>query len=714
MDWYEFDSFRFDAQTRILLKGGLPVTLTPKAADLLFLFLEKPGCVISQEELIRQLWPDTVVEHGNLSYQVHNVRGALGRRMDGEWYIKNLPKRGYQLVAQVQKHYTEKTETSLSSTDKPTTEISQLKAEECCAVEQSKTSFGSLRHWGIFAISGFILAAILLTWSFSPSPQLRVSTYTQLTSPARNIAGGNMFTDGARVYYTEESPRGIKLADISVAGGGIEVTTLLDGYGGLYDLRAPKLELLVGRPVPDQQDNELWVLPQGKSPIRISDLKVNSATWSPDGQRLTYTLHDAVYDVYIAKADGSQKQKIAHVTGSASWLRWSPDGKKIRFTQDNYKNGEMWQSIWEVGADGSNLHRLLEGWNNPPQECCGSWTPDGKFFIFQSTHEGRPDIWALSEERGFWGSNPRPPVLLSSGNEGYYYPRLSVDGKQIFALGTQKRGELVRYDSKLREFVPFLGGISATWVSFAKSGSAVAYIAYSDQTLWRANADGSHKTQITYGPLQIDGFSWSPDEKWFALRARTPGHPWMIYLVPSRGRDVKPLFSSESEQGVPTWSADGKKIAFSDVPSVFGKASGTEIIHILDLETHALSELPGSRGLWTARWSPDGRTLAALTIADQQVMLYDFATKKWRQTNTTNVNNPTWSNDCKYIYFDTAGDDRWLGRVRVSDGHVDELISLHTYQNLAWWWSGVAPDNSPLLLRNLGSTEIYSLSLEYR
>lgn len=212
----------------------------------------------------------------------------------------------------------------------------------------------------------------------------------------------------------------------------------------------------------------------------------------------------------------------------------------------------------------------------------------------------------------------------------------------------------------------------------------------------------------------MDGLSWSPDEKWLALRARNPDKPWTIYLVSSDGGDAKPLIPSDTEQGVPTWSADGRSIAFSDVPLVFGKASGTEVIHLFDVNSHKLSELPGSLGLWTVRWSPDGRSLCALTIDGQRLKLYDFTTKKWRPTRAEKVDNPTWSADGKYIYFDTEGDDRALRRLRVADGRVDELTSLHTYPDLAYGWSGLAPDNSPLILRNLGTTEIFALTLDSR
>src|SRR5258708_3062439 len=104
--------------------------------------------------------------------------------------------------------------------------------------------------------------------------------------------------------------------------------------------------------------------------------------------------------------------------------------------------------------------------------------------------------------------------------------------------------------------------------------------------------------------------------------------------------------------------------------------------------------------------------MTALTIDGQRLMIYDFTTKKWRPTKATNVNNLTWSNDCRYIYFDTEGDDRALRRVSVVDGHVEQFTSLNTYPDLASWWSGVTPDNFPMILRDLGTNEIYSLTLQ--
>jgi Tol biopolymer transport system component len=333
--------------------------------------------------------------------------------------------------------------------------------------------------------------------------------------------------------------------------------------------------------------------------------------------------------------------------------------------------------------------------------------------VFQSTRSGHTGLWAIPERRTLFGKRASIPVPLSWGLIELYAPAISNDGKHVFAVGKRRIGELVRYVSDLHEFVRFLGGISATWVTFSKSGRDVAYTVYPDATLWRAKSDGSEKKQITFAPLEVDGFSWSPDEKWFAIRARSPGNTWRIYLLPSAGGEPVPLMPGENEQGIPTWSADSARICFGDVLSVFGKAEGKQVIHVFDRRDGRLSDLPGSQGFWTSRWSPDGRYLSALTIESQRLMLFDFNANAWRSTGAKDVNNPNWSNDSKYIYYDTELSDKSLRRVRVIDGKVEELASLREFPNLGWWWSGITPDNSPLLLRNLGAPEIYSLELKY-
>jgi Tol biopolymer transport system component/DNA-binding winged helix-turn-helix (wHTH) protein len=717
MIWFEFDSFQFEVETRILRKAGQQVPLAPKAADLLLLFLDNPGKLLSNDELKHRVWRGVAVVESNIHFQLSIVRQVLGQRMNGEPYIENLPKRGYRFVAPVQRRGADRVEIATSQTPaQPVTSKNRSLAVDTLNAFPLRRGPLAIRQWAAFASLGAVLALALTSmpgYRATAPPRVWVTRYTPLTSDGHEKADvQNLLSDGVRIYFEEKVSKGRTLSAVAVSGGGTGQIPLPEGWVNIYDLAPLTSEVLAGYLASDRRGVELWVVPLLGGPRRrVGDLRVTDAKWSPNGRQVAVSLND---ELYIANPDGTQRRKIAQIAGKIYSPRWSPDGKTIRFTVMSIQN-TLLNSIWEVGEDGSNLHELLTGWNNPPNECCGVWTPDGSSFIFQSTRAGRIDLWALSERRGiFKGGGSESPVRLTSGHEGYSSPAVSSDGKQVFAVGSEKRGELVRYDLRSRQFVPFLGGIAATWVSFSRSERSVAYINYKDLTVWRANSDGSEKSQVTFSPFEADGLSWSPDDKWLALRGRTPGKPWNIYLVPSSGGNAEALIPDGTEQAIPTWSADSRRIAFGDVPRIHGKESGKEDIHILDLSDRGLSELPGSRGFWTARWSPDGRYISATTIDGQRLMLYDFKTKKWRSTEAESVDNPTWSRDSKYIYYDTEGPVRNLRRVCVANGHVDQLVNLNAHPNLAWWWSGVTPDNSPLIVRDVGSTEIYALMLESR
>ncbi|MFL6388897.1 MAG: TolB family protein [Terriglobales bacterium] len=155
--------------------------------------------------------------------------------------------------------------------------------------------------------------------------------------------------------------------------------------------------------------------------------------------------------------------------------------------------------------------------------------------------------------------------------------------------------------------------------------------------------------------VQVEGLDWSPDEKWLALRARTPDKPWLIYVIPSEGGKMQMLMPSEKEQGIPSWSRDSKTIAFGDVSAVFDTTNGTDSIHLIDVQSRMVTDIPGSRGLWTARWSPNGRYLAALTMVGQRLMLFDIKYKSWRQIDAVKVNNLTWSKDSESILLRYRG-----------------------------------------------------------
>jgi len=238
----------------------------------------------------------------------------------------------------------------------------------------------------------------------------------------------------------------------------------------------------------------------------------HDAAWLPDG-KLVFAKGA---DVFLAEHDGSNAHKLLTAPGPPSGIRLSPDGSRIRFTVATFtfmgptEVGGV-SSLWEARADGTNPHPLLPDWNNPPQECCGNWTSDGEYFVFQSTRNGLSSLWALADQHPFWRKVTRDPVQLTTGPLNFGSPVLSRDGKKLFVQAWQPRAAMVRYDAKSGALWPCVVGTGASQLDFSRDGKWVAYVTYTDGTLWRSKSDGSDRVQLTYPPFQATVPRWSPD-----------------------------------------------------------------------------------------------------------------------------------------------------------------------------------------------------------
>lgn len=354
----------------------------------------------------------------------------------------------------------------------------------------------------------------------------------------------------------------------------------------------------------------------GGSPRRLGDIERYEGAWSRDGKLLAYCNGS---DGFVAKSDGSESRRLVTIKNSAFIFNpvWSPDGTHLRFDVEDLLGAPPF--LWEVSTDGTGLHRLLSGWNSPPNwECCGNWTSDGKYFVFRS----RSQIWALPRKKGLLDPEPKP-VQLTFSPLSLATPLPSADGKKLFVVGRTFRGELVRYDLKAGQFVPYLGGISAEFVAFSKDGQWAAYVSYPEGSVWRSKTDGSERLQLTY-PLAKAGFPrWSPDGTKIVFYETFPDKPARIYEVPREGGSPRQLMPGNPDAQVdPHWSPDGNRI-------VFGGYAGdpASSIRILDLATHQISKLPGSEGMFSPSWSPDGRYISALSADMKRLLLFDFQTR---------------------------------------------------------------------------------------
>ncbi len=542
----------------------------------------------------------------------------------------------------------------------------------------------------------------------------KISGYTQITNDAQVKLWPQfgwetpLVTDGSRVYFVEGPYVSSSLMQVSTQGGEASAIAVPFPIRQIGDISPDRSTLLMPSVSPQENQIVLWAVPlPAGTPYRLGGLHGDDATWSPDGQRILFA--DG-HDLFIAKADGMDSKKVASLPGYVWWPRWSPDGSRLRVSVLDQENGI--DSLWELQPDGSNPHALLQGWNSPSQECCGSWTPDGQYFIFQSTHNSKAQIWALPEKPGLLRNAKREPTELTTGPLSYFTPVASADGKRLFAIGSQPRGELARFNQKTQQFEAYFFGISADGVEFSRDGQWVTYTTYPEGSLWRSRADGSERLQLTFPPKRAGLPRWSPDGKQIVFTAELPGQGLKTYLVSVAGGAPLQLTADGRNEGDADWSSDGNSLVYWSSSSW---PPGRDLtINIVDLRTHTVSIVPGSEGLYSPHWSPDGRYIAALRSGPQALMLLDLETRKWGELENISTAYPNWSRDGRYIYFHSNGGDAALYRVRISDHKVEKVVSLKGIRTTIGefgTWCGLAPDDSPLVLRDVGNQEIYALDL---
>jgi Tol biopolymer transport system component/DNA-binding winged helix-turn-helix (wHTH) protein len=710
----QFGLFEVDRQARELRKSGTRIKLNDQPFQVLTILLERPGEVVTREELQARLWPaDTFVDFDlSLNSAVKKLRQALGDESDNPRFVETLYRRGYRFIAPV----------STASRDFPSSSENGIRVSTSSESDHVSNGFGSVvsdshragepatrprTRFALIAVAGIAVLLVVLSAiipELPPKSAPRILGFTQITSGGKVHQMGGLATDGQRLYFQAADKSRITLGQVSVSGGDSSLISTPFQNIFLGDIAPDGSSILIGSFVGTGKDFSIWLLPlPAGSPRPLeSTTAANSAVWTPDGRQLLYATGA---DLYEANAEGSDARKLATLGMRIGEARASPDGKKIRVTLEDTKTGSS--EFWELNRDGSQPRPLLPNWIDFPHECCGRWTPDGKYFLFSSFREGRNSIWALPERHSWFVSRAKP-VQLTNGPLDFWMPVPSKDGKRIFAMGGMPRSEVLRFDG--RSFVPYFAGTSATDLAFTGDGQRVAYVSVPEQTLWASRIEGGDRIQLTAPSVMEAALPrWSPDGTQIAFMARTQNTDWRAYIISADGHRLRELIPGAPAGFDPSWSPDGKSIVLAA-----GDMGGTSNrISILDLQTQRLSPVPGGENLFSPRWSPDGRYIAALATDSQSLLVFDRANQKWTELARAGIGCPNWSHDGDYLYFDSIfTEDPAFFRVRISDRRLERLASLKEIHRL-WGpngeWSGLGPDDSLLITRDIGSPEIYAL-----
>ncbi|MGC1421035.1 MAG: winged helix-turn-helix domain-containing protein [Terracidiphilus sp.] len=715
-----------------LIKAGEVIPVEPKAFRVLLFLLHNPQKLITKEELLNAVWGEIAVSENSLARSIALLRRLLGEDTHEPRFIETVSTVGYRLICPVEIEESADASSKIQGTaaSHQVAEVAPITGDAATEGAQQPGTSAPVtvtttvrvhprrRRWPWVLAAG-MLAAIGITaaawWEWWSTPA--VPYVTSIEAITHNgLPKGFLVTDGSRAYFSEKVNQGTPLAQVSAAGGEVSIIATPFAWTVVCDIAPDKSSLLVAEYDWIRSSSPLWIvpIPEG-APRRVGNLLVVFAAWTPDGSQIVFIKGT---EIWRANADGSQARKLLTALGPPYLLRISPDGKRMRFWVPEHVGGLPGGAIWEANTDGSGAHRLLPGWQEQPSQVAGSWSPDGRYYVFGVHARRREDLWLLPERRG-WFLYRRPvPVQLTRGPLTFHAPlAFSPDGQTLFAVGEQLHGELMRSDPATHQAVPYLSGISATEEAFSPDGQWITYVTIPDFSLWRSRTDGSDRVQLT----SLTGYAgiarWSPDGRRIAFEWAASGKTLKLAVISRDGgapEQVIPDNEDSHDQNDPTWSPDGEQIIFARDASL-AEVERMELLRV-DLRTRKVTPVPGSEGLYSPRWSPDGRYLAALPIDSRSIHLFDFQKQVWTTWFTADeghVGWNLWSPDSRDLYFATVKADHieyW--RIGVGNQTPMKIADLQDQRlDPSNAWPILAPDGGVLYTRDLSTYEIYALHL---
>lgn len=565
---YEFGPFRLDVGRHVLTHNGQPIPLTPKTFDLLLLLARHQGRAFSRRDLMSALWPDTSVEDGNLSFQVHALRKALGE--DGARWIETVPKFGYRFTADVREAAA--APGAASQFDGPSS------SQPVIASSRGRR----IGWWFVPLAAGVALAGVSwLAWDSQAGAARgsRALVAEPLTAYPGFERSPSLAPDASQVAFEWNGPAQDNL-DIYVKPFGtadpVRLTTDLapdmsPAWSPAGDriaflrLRSGARADLVVTSLPGRAERVVATVQSGVSYANLAT--THGLTWTPDGQWLIVSegLDARAPGLWAVSVDGLKRQQLTASPAPAydTDPQFSPDGRWLAFVR---RGGNV--SVIQVLP-------VAAGWTpgGAPRRVTDSpavnglaWSPDGADLVFSgSGHFGIP---RLSRARRVVSSDTPQVDVLPFGAEGRTLS-IGKTGRLVFAAGFR--------DTNLHELTlaatadgpATLPGLASTFDEHAPDvspdGRQVAFSSNRTgwEEIWIANRDGSNPRQVTScrGPV-CSNPRWSPDGRTILFGWRQSGSSDLYRLQLETGQMAR-LTDHPGSEIQPSWSRDGRSIYFA-------------------------------------------------------------------------------------------------------------------------------------------------------
>ena len=336
-----FGNFEVDLRSGELRKAGAKLKLSGQPFQVLSILLERPGEVVTREELQSQLWPDTFVDvDHNLNTAINKIREVLGDSAENPRFVETLPRRGYRFIAPVEGNGVV---TPLAPP--PTGHESGFRywaSRSAILVGGSNGSASRVpvsRPLWLAAAALIVVIAALLVWRSLPG-QPTIEGALQLTDDGNpKLLTSALLSDGYRIYFNELRAGSPVIAQVAVSGGetGQIVSRIPSPTLAALAMDSSSL-LALGV---SNFFGSLWLLPlPAGEPRQLRNVVAQNASFTPDG----HLIFSKDTSLYIAEKDGSNPRKLRDLPSHVNSPVVSPDGKRIRLTVEG--------DVYEVSLGG--------------------------------------------------------------------------------------------------------------------------------------------------------------------------------------------------------------------------------------------------------------------------------------------------------------------------------------------------------------------------
>lgn len=587
----QFGDFRLDVAERRLLRDGRPVSLAPKAFDVLAALAARPGRLITKDELLKEVWPDSFVEESNLAYHVFALRRALGETVNGESYVETVPKRGYRFIASV---------TAVSGTNDEVVFSAAALALDASGGQPQAIDLGAAEQSSHdLPNEGSDASGPLAK---GPGKERgRPSTFGGRAA-LWFVGGVCVATVALALLYPRRAPVarepiqvevsiGVRLTEtgaFAISPDGRHLVFAGSGNDGVLRLWVRSLDASTARPLPGTE-------------VALG-VSVPPMFWSPDSRFVAF---DAAGQLKKVDVTGGAPQTVCTLPTLAVGGSWSQD--------DVIVVGNPQGGILRCPASGGETSIVTQP--DPSRQESAHllpwFLPDGRRFLYLSVSRAAPENSGIYVHTLDAPPEATPTRILAAGFGAAYVPDgvgerghllLMRDGALFAQAFDPARLQLTGEAARIAE--PVGSYLDGAFFSASRNG-ALAFRAPEDTT--RLTWLDRHGTVLgrVGDPGRYSGLALDPSETravvvHYAMQANADQDLWLVDL-PS-GRSSRLTADARLEEW-PVWSEDGRRIYFT------GAGIGSLFEQSIDFEPGARLLLESPQYKMPTSISRDGRFL---------------------------------------------------------------------------------------------------------